>query len=905
MTQPDLRPTAVRPAALRAAAAVGDLRRRVAERHAAGGDAVETCRFATDLFDELIRDLWAAILDELGEEQCRVARGITLVAHGGYGRREMVAYSDIDLMVLHNGRASAAVAAVAARLVQDLFDAGLQVGQSVRTEAEAVRLAGEDATILTTLLDSRAVVGESASVDRLAKRLRRMIQRGRRQHAVRLIEARREEADRHGETVALLEPNVKRSPGGLRDIQLIRWLGTILFTAESLEELVAAGGIGDADADMLREAASFLTAVRLDLHLAAGRAADDLTRDHQARLASSRGIEARGGLLGVERFMRDYIHHTRGVKRLADAVAVGAAGGLGRLAGQLLGHAVEGMFRVGPATVAALPGQASAIGRNPAAVIRFLELGLLHGLPIDASSWEEVRSVASADSSADAKREGVEPPLPTAEAVRAFLGLFTPPPAAALQWRTGLAGVLHRLHEAGLLEQFVPGFAHARDLPQFNNYHKYTIDEHSILTVDRCLALVAGDDWLGRTWRQSTRPRPLLLAALMHDLGKGYQGDHSEVGAHMARAAGSRLGLPAEEVSIVEFLVRNHLIMAHLAFRRDVGDDSLVVGFARQVGSPEVLRMLTLLTAADVTAVGPGTWTSWKSDLLNDLYVRTLDVLSGEAPAEQAARDRLAVEELLADRPLNDPVREQLEHVPPAAVRGVNPSRLVEELGRLCRLPVDRVFAIVRWQPENGTVSITVGTAAEFAAGVFHRVTAALAAERLEILASDIHTLPDGQVLDRFTVRDPDFTGEPPAERLTDIAAAIREAVRRLDAAPLRPRWNPFAPQVRPAVREPVRVVFDNESSGRATIIEVFAHDSPGLLSRIARVIFEAGLSVQAARIGTYLDQVVDVFHVTDAGGQKVDAPDVLARLERAVVRSAEPITGPGGYAPEDRERSH
>ena len=904
MTQPDLPPTAVRPAALRAAAAVGDLRRRVAERHAAGGDALETCRFATDLFDELIRDLWAAILDELGEEQCRAARGITLVAHGGYGRREMVAYSDIDLMVLHNGRASAVVAAVAARLVQDLFDAGLQVGQSVRTEAEAVRLAGEDATILTTLLDARAVVGESASVDRLAKRLRRMIQRGRRQHAVRLIEARREEADRHGETVALLEPNVKRSPGGLRDIQLIRWLGTILFAAESLEELVAAGGIGGADADMIREAASFLTAVRLDLHLAAGRAADDLTRDHQARLASSRGIETRGGLLGVERFMRDYIHHTRGVKRVADAVAVGAAGGLGRLAGQLLGHAVEGMFRVGPATVAALSGQASAIGRNPAAVILFLELGLLHGLPIDANSWEEVRSVASADSSADAKREGVEPPLPTVEALQAFLGLFTPPPAAALQWRTGLAGVLHRLHEAGLLEQFVPGFAHARDLPQFNNYHKYTIDEHSILTVDRCLTLVAGDDWLGRTWRQSTRPRPLLLAALMHDLGKGYQGDHSEVGAAMARAACSRLGLPDEEALVVEFLVRNHLIMAHLAFRRDVGDDSLVVGFARQVGSPEVLRMLTLLTAADVTAVGPGTWTSWKSDLLNDLYVRTLDVLSGEAPAEQAARDRLAVEELLADRPPNDPLRKQFENVPPAAVRGVNPARLVEELGRLCRLPVDRVFAIARWQPENGTVSITVGTAAEFAAGVFHRVTAALAAERLEILASDIHTLPDGQVLDRFTVRDPDFTGEPPAERLTDIAAAIREAARRLDAAPLRPRWNPFAPQVRPAVHEPVRVVFDNESSGRATIIEVFAHDSPGLLSRIARVIFEAGLSVQAARIGTYLDQVVDVFHVTDAGGQKVDAPDVLTRLEQAVARAAEPITGPGGRAPEDRKTS-
>lgn len=896
MTQPTLPPTTVRPAALAAAAAVVEVRREIATRHAAGGDPVETCRMATGLFDEVVRNLWLALVATLTPAERQVAAGITLVAHGGFGRQEMAPYSDIDLMLLHDGRAAETVAKVAARFVQDLFDAGLQVGQSVRTAAEAVRLARDDATILTTLLEARAVAGPAAEVSRLSSRLRQMIGRGRRAQAARLIEARREEADRYGHTVALLEPNVKRSPGGLRDIQLVRWLGVILFGSESSDQLAATGGITAADAVRLREAASFLTGIRLDLHLAAGRAADELTRDRQAALATARGYEARGGLLGVERFMRDYIHHTRGVKRIAEAVAAAAAGAGagGGLTAQLLGHSVERLFRVGPGSVAALPGQAEVIGRDPTATIRFLELALLHGLPLDAASWEAVRAVAAAGSSAAGERDATEPALPSPAAVSAFLRLLTPAASARIQWQTGLADLLHRLHEAGLLERFLPGFAHARDLPQFNNYHKYTIDEHSILTLGRCLSLAAGDDWLGQVWQRVPRPRPLLLAALMHDLGKGYPGDHSEVGSDMARAACERLGLPAEETAIVEFLVRHHLLMSHLAFRRDLGDDSLVARFARQVGSPGVLRFLTLLTAADVAAVGPGTWTTWKSDLLRELYDRTLQVLSGEAPADLAARDRVAVERLLADRPADDPVRRRFESLPPASLRGAKPARIVEELGRLCRLPSEGAFAIARWQPENATVLITVGTEARFSAGVFHRVTAALAAERLEILAADIHTLADGDVLDRFTVRDPDFAGEPPGERLGDIATVIRDAARRLDGVPFRPQWNPFAPQVRPAVEEPVRVAFDTDSSQRATIIEVFAHDSPGLLSRLAGAIFEAGLSVQAARIGTYRDQVVDAFHVTTAAGRKVDDAALLDRLARAIERAAEPITGPG-----------
>jgi [protein-PII] uridylyltransferase len=231
--------------------------------------------------------------------------------------------------------------------------------------------------------------------------------------------------------------------------------------------------------------------------------------------------------------------------------------------------------------------------------------------------------------------------------------------------------------------------------------------------------------------------------------------------------------------------------------------------------------------------------------------------------------------------------------LPPSAVRGVPAARVAEELGRLARLPADGVFAIARWQPETSTVSITVGTHERVAAGVFHRVTAALAAERLEVLAADIYTFPAGEVLDRFTVRDPDFAGEPPTERLADIAAAIRSAVRAAEPPRLRPQWNPFAPQVQPAGRRPVRVRFDNESSGQATIIEVFANDTPGLLSQVARVLHEAGLSVRAARIGTYLDQVVDAFHVTDASGRKLDAEALQATVRQRIEQAIEAASGP------------
>ena len=876
-----------RPAVARAAEATAAARARIAAQHAAsrhvpgeqpagGCQGWAVCVLGAELFDAIVRDVWDAIIADLPEaDAARIVRHAALVAHGGFGRAEMAPWSDLDLMILHDGRASVLVADVARRLLQDLFDAGLEVGQSVRTVSEAIDLAATDATIMSSLLDCRALAGGDELVQRLRQRLRSTLARGRRRHVDRLVAARREESDKHGRSVAVLEPNVKRSPGGLRDIQLLRWLGQLVHGVDNLDDLAHAGGISRADADAVRDAREFLMWVRNDLHLAAGKPADDLTRDQQVRIAAAVGIESRAGLLGVERFMREYFGHTRRVAQAVDTMlrSLDRSGPMKSLANGLLGHGVDGTFRVGPLDVAALPASLPLVSGSMREIVRLAELSMLYDMPVARDTWEAVRAAVPTLS-----RE----PDPAANA--AFLALFAHPArlATGLRW----------LHDVGVLEILIPPFAHARNLLQFNSFHKYTVDEHCILAVERAAGFAADDGWLGAEWRQLNRKRPLLLALLIHDIGKGFVEDHSVLGARIAKDVTSRLGLPSDEAEIVEFLVLRHLAMAQLAFRRDVGDDTIVAGLATDVGSPEVLRMLALLTAADVSAVGPGTWTKWKADLLGDLTYKTLGFLDGEGPTAAADRARKGLSRLIDGRAADDPVVRLARSLPDSYLGATPPERIVEELGRLSRLGDRGVFATARWQPETSTVLVTVGTSENVAAGIFHRVTGSLTSQRLEILAADIHTFADGRLIDHFTVIDPDYAGEPPADRLADIADGVRHAL--LDDRPpdFAARWNPFAPQIRPAP-QPVRVAFDNESSRYATILEVFAHDAPALLYGVAKALFDAGLSVRAAKIGTYLDQVVDAFHVTTAAGGKITDPALQSAIRAAIEKAAAPVTRP------------
>lgn len=862
-------PPLSRPVVARAAAGVAEARERIAAQQAAGSPGTQICTLASDLFEMIVLDVFHTTIEALPAETAAfVRREVAVVAHGGFGRREMAPYSDVDLMLLYERDQHSVVPGVARQLLQDLFDAGLEVGQSVRTVSEAVGLASHDATIFSTLIESRVIAGPSRVLERLQSRLGVLVERHRPRLLKQLYEARGEERDRHGRSASLLQPNVKRSPGGLRDIQMVRWIGFLAWGEATFSGLVLRNALSAADADALREARSFLLGVRIDLHLAAGRGSDELSREEQARIAGERGIVSSDGLLAVERFMRDYCGVTQGVMRILSRLEnqLGPPPWRRQLVDRLLGHDVEGRFCVGPQTVGVWPSALPEVVSSLPEIMQLVQLSMRHDRPVETDAWEAVRCQWAAEEPGG---------VPDDVSRLRFLAMFEHP--------TRLADSLRAMHRIGLLEHFIPAFEHARGLLQFNNYHKFTVDEHCLHTVERGLELADDPGWLGDVWRSLRWRRPLLLALLLHDIGKGHPGDHSVVGAAIARDMAVSLGLAEDETEIVELLVAKHLLMAHLAFRRNVGDPSLVVAFARDVESPEVLRMLTILTVADVSAVGPGTWTGWKADLLSDLYHRTLAYLDGESPTRPSDQRRVELQQLLSERGVGEPVLRLSRLLTPSYLQATEPAQMVEELERVVLLPPGDLLVLTRWHPETATVGVTFAARKPIIRGVFHRVTGALSSLRLAVLSADIHSFNDEVVIDHFVAQDPDSVGEPPPHRMQEIERVIAEVIRS-GQRPSFPLIYEDPDQPAALTDEmPPRVRIDNSSSATTTIIEVFAHDRVGLLYAVSRAIYEAGLSVQAAKIGTYLDQVVDAFHVTEQDGGKVEDPDRRRQIRSAI----------------------
>ena len=886
----------------------GTLLKKISEeikkRHASGEDGLSLCRLRTEAVDQSVRAIWAAILEDLPEsDRIEVSKQVTVVAHGGYARGEMTPGSDVDLMLLHDITEVSdspsstagitgpgdAFADAARRLLQDLFDAGLEVGQSVRTVGEAIQLASSDATIFSSLLEMRVLVGDESRCRKLVKRLRVMSQRSRRKMARLLLEARREEARKYGETVYLLQPNVKRSVGGIRDIQLARWLAFLesdrlpplgpqpLPEGESLISVNTGGlwkgesrGLSDTDFEMLGLAMGFLRNLRVELHIQAGRGSDELTREEQVRLAEKRQFKADAGMLGVEHFMQVYFGYTREVEQVTRGLMQQAEGGrrLRSWTTGLFGNRVDSCFVVGPMAVAVLPSSLGDVASDMDRIVRFIELSMLYAVPVEPTNWTALRQLIAKET----------PPV-TSQARQRFLTFFSAV--------SPISPALRRLHELRLLERLMPAFAHARGLLQFNNFHKYTVDEHCLLAVEKASELDVDVGWLGDVWRQVRRRRRiLLLALLIHDLGKGYEGDHSEVGAGIAREVAALFQLDEAESEILEFLVLRHLLMAELAFRRNVDDDSLVLAFAREVGSPEVLRLLTVLTMADIAAVGPGVWNQWKAELLSDLYNRTLQFLDPDANDRGADLKRAEICNLVAHLDKDHPLARLVAGLPRGYIRSSEPEHVVDNLTRLTQLPEGGQYIAVQWQSETSTISVTVGLRASQVSGVFHRIAAGLASQRLEVLSADIHTLDDEYLIDYFRVVDRDFVGPAPESRLSEITQAVESCLKN-EIPSIRRRWNPLASEMQAAAVLPPRVQVDNDSSVDATIIEVFAEDSDGLLLSLSKTLYEHQFSVRSAKISTYLDQIVDAFHVVDFAGAKVEDSKRLTTIRSALQDAA------------------
>ena len=883
-------------------------RQAIKQRLLDGASAAEVMAALTEFVDGLVRDRYRSAMKQAGEgAQIAGAQHCCLVALGGYGQRELAPFSDIDIMFLYSEEAGEAAPALFREVLHHLWNLGFQVGHSMRTTQDCVELAGQDLTIRTAMMTARFLAG-SPNLFHKFHRLyaKEVIGRG----AGRFIEQKREERQREyikfGQTIYLLEPNVKKSKGGLRDFHLLRWAGMARFQASTIQDLADRSLLSRQDFLSVTEARDFLWRVRAFLHVGAGRAQEILSFDEQVRLASLYGFEDRPNLLGVEQFMQQYYRHTVGLHetllRFLDRCQAVTA--KRRSSRALPSDLIDGYFLVTGRHLTVPSELRTRVLDSPDLLLRLFEMAGSRRLKIEADLVDEIHSHMDSVSS-EAFR--------TPEASRVFLKILSGPGA--------VAATLEAMHRAHLLEKLLPVFAALRGLMQFNQYHKYTVDEHSLLAVAKAEALAMEPGIIGEIYQEIKRKDLLHLAILLHDLGKGRKEDHCEVGRAIAEETAARLGCDQQETRTLMFLVHRHLMMSHTAFRRDPYDEKVLIPFAQEVVTPEVLRMLLILTAADIAAVGPGVLTKWKASLLIELYLRTLRTISGEQDDKMAGPNslkRLTREVAQECKTVVAGglgwIESQLDQFPLRYLHGMPPKRIAAHLEAIARLQAGDVLVEGNFNEELGTCEFTVITHNNLTPGIFSKIAGVMAAQGLEIFDAQIVTRTDEVVVNTFHASDPDFAGIPPVERLDDTAEMIVRVLKGAESVEqLRSRKIRLSSASHPSAGcHASEVLIDNTISDRFTVIDVFADDTQGLLYIITDAIFRLGLSVQSARISTRLDddiqpslrtggrhEVVDVFYVTDQHGGKIEDQARLEAIRSTIKQDIDLFMGHQAGAPE------
>jgi [protein-PII] uridylyltransferase len=869
-------------------AMLAEQRRAIHQRLEDGASGAEVVSAITDLVDGLIAGRYRNAIREGGDDFVLAgSQHCCLVALGGYGRRELAPHSDIDLMFLFRPEADRLVPELVRRVLHPLWDIGFQVGHSVRTIQDCIELATADLTIRTSMMEARFLAGSPELFQEFhGKYLRKVVSKSTDKYLEQKLAERRREYEKFGETVYLLEPNVKKSKGGLRDLHVLQWAGMARYQAPTIRELSDRGLISRQDYAALCDAREFLWRVRAFMHFRAGMAQEILTFDEQMWLAEKFGFRDRPNLLAVEQFMQQYYRHTMGLHercmRFVDRCR--SVPFRQRLARLLPAPRLEEDFVVIGDALSVPAERRTRVLDSPALLLKLFDLARERRLAIDPSLLEDIHRHVE-HLSGEAFR--------TPDVSRSFVRILSGP---------GAAQTLQAMHRAYLLEKLIPAFATVRGLMQFNQYHKYTVDEHSLLAVAKAEALALDQGMLGEVYRQIKRKDILHLAVLLHDLGKGQEEDHSEVGRAIAEDAAALLGFDEQETRTLVFLVHRHLLMAHTAFRRDPYDEKVLLPFAREVGTPEVLRKLLVLTAADIAAVGPGVLTKWKESLLIELYLRTMPEVSGErGTTDEPERWKRVVSDVAQQAPLAgldaaapDWIEAQLRQFPLRYAYGTPPNRIAAHLAAISRLKEGQVLVEAEFNPSLGTCEYAVVTFNDLIPGIFSKIAGVMAASGLQILDAQILTRHDGVVVDTFQVADPDYNGTPPAERLQAISRTIVAALKgevRIDEL-MRRSTRISASRPFPSNRQSTEVRLDNETSDRFTIIDVFADDRQGLLYVITNAIFRLNLSVHAARISTRLDQVADVFYVTDLQGRKIVDHTQLETIRAAVEAEIEAFLG-------------
>jgi [protein-PII] uridylyltransferase len=803
---------------------------------------------------------------------------ISLMAVGGYGRAEMAPYSDVDLLFLTPPKLTEWVEKVIEDILYMLWDVKLKVGHATRSVEECVKLGKDDLTIRTSLLECRYINGSKTLSNQLDKRLWKDLFRKTGPEFVeqKLIE-REERHKKQGGQRFMLEPNVKEGKGGLRDLQTLFWITKYLSHAENPEEMIKQGYFTAEEHDQFYQAEGFLWTVRCHLHLITKRATEQLTFDTQIEVANALGYQDQDGRRGVEQFMQDYFRHATKVGDLTrifltalEAQHVKKQPSIGRRL----------MLAVGWGREKAADGYVIAHGRlnfadeqtifdDPLNILRIFEEALRSQILIHPDAMRLI--AANLHLIDDSMRTNPE-------AIRIFLDTLIEygNPERALR----------RMNELGVLGAFIPEFQRIVAMMQFNVYHYYTVDEHTIQCLSNLAQIERGElkedlPIVSGLLKKGVNRRIIYVALLLHDIGKGLVEDHSIAGARMAEVIAPRLGLDEQETETVVWLIRHHLLMSDVAQKRDLSDPRTVRDFVQTVKSTNRLHLLTILTVCDIRGVGPNTWNNWKAQLIRTLYYSSqhalLEGIDKIALFHRVDEAKAALKQALGKTGRALYLAELDRHYDPFwqgldTTAHVIIARLFDQL-KDEKIGIDIV-------PDADRDATRACFVMQDHPGIFSRLAGALALVGANVVDARTYTSTDGYATAVFWLQDAE---EKPYEaaRITRLKAMIlrilqgeivaREALKTRDK--LKKRERDFI--------VPTAITFDNEGSEIYTIIEVDTRDRPGLLHDLTQTLNHANIYIASAVIATYGVQAVDVFYVKDMFGHKIHAKSKRDTIEK------------------------
>ena len=860
-------------------------RRAIWKQHRQGARGMEVVQGLTDLADVVISQLYHRSA-EVCREAFHVYPPCALLALGGYGRRELNPASDIDLMFLHPTPISPSVHALIHFLIPLLWDVGFHIGHSVRSLKDCVRMAAEDLSSHTSMLEAHLLAGDKSLYDRMEAVLHGGLRRRRGDgYTQAKLHERAARYERFGGSVYMQEPHVKDGAGGLRDVHTAVWIARVRHQVRRLEDLGGSGLLSREELQSLRQAADFVHRMRNELHYLSGRKNDLLLFHLQEPAAAHLGFGDDRAARGVERCMQHYYLQARHVFGLSERVIERCTqvrsskeSIMRRMRARDLG---DGLTEINRA-IQILPRNRRLFENDPVRLLKIFWYALQTGYPLSSAAQELIREHLFLID--DKFRQ-------SSRALNFFLAILREP--------KGVAATLRLMHELGVLGAYIPEFAELTCLVQYDLYHKYTVDVHTLLALEHLESLDQAPTHYAEEFRaivaEIKRPEILKLGVLFHDIGKGEGRGHVVRGAEMAQRILARMELPEAEVAEVRFLVEHHLTMAHISQRRDLDDEPMLIEFARNVRDIERLKMLYLLTYLDIRAVAPEVWTAWKDTLLWELYIRTHTLLTrgiseGVDELARAAdiKERLT-EELREELPL-PVVQGHLEQVPVRYLLTVPSAKVVAHLRMVERLTRGEEVA-VEWTPYPVVGHSEVTVCAFGRPGRFAQIVGTLTANRLNILGAQIFTRRDGLVLRTFQVDDGKGGAITDGEVWRRFAMDLDRVLGgQADVEQLilsRQREVLSRPARKGATAPVTRVEFDNYVSETHTVIDVRTHDRLGLLYTISRVIRELDLDIRLAKITTDVEQVVDVFYVTDRDGGKVRdegrMEEIRERLEAAI----------------------